>query len=177
MSTSASKLISGCYCAEAMGFKVWQLNGEPACCAEFVLQDYGELPEEVTGWYSLVNKKTGSINPYTLMEINQFGRAIGSKEIANADEAKAQEWITTGLKIALQGSRCYLHSSSKVLPSGFKLATFSVMPVAQYPSLDKATNPDDDVPWDDTPKKVGELKEEVKAHVTLEPIDQAEVDF
>ena len=155
MSSSASKLIAGCYCSEAMGFKVWKYNGDVLCCAEIVLQDYGQLPEEVTAWFALINKKTGKLNPYTLQEINAFGRSIGNKVLANADEIIAQQWIDNDYKEALKGARCYLHSFSKVLPSGFKLNTFNILPIGEYPSLDK-TYENDDI-------DMGDSKEDVDA--------------
>lgn len=164
MATSATKLIPGCYCAEAMGFKVWQYNGETLCCAELVLQDYGSMPEEVSAYFRLINKKDGAINQYGLKEINDFGLAVGSKRIANADEQTALGWVSAGHKERLMGVRCYLWTYNKVLPTGFKLSVFSVLPLGEYPSLDKVYK-DDDI---DMEIKTVEQTETKKA--TLEPL-------
>lgn len=145
MSTNASKIVPGCYCAEAMGFKVWQHNGSVLCCAELVLTNYNNTPEEVSAWFNIVNKKTNEINKYALNDINELGRAVGNKDIANADEFVAKDWTSIGFKASLNGRACYLFSYIKILPSGFKLNTFRVIPSGKYPSFEE--NIGDDVPW------------------------------
>lgn len=145
MSKTPKDIIPGCYKAEAMGFKTFTSNkGKTICCAELVLQDYSRasdyIPDELTVFFNL-SKKDGSVNIYAEKDIQAFGLAVGSKEIAEINIGS----MFIERKVRLLGAPVYVSVRKKNL-GNFSIEEVLVLPQGAYPPLQDVMG--DDVPFD-----------------------------
>ncbi len=150
MSKHIDDLIIGCYKAEAMGFKTFnsEKSGKTLSVLSLVLPDYsaeaGYIPIELDVWFSF-KKKDGSFNEYAVKEVNDAGKALGSRELADMTSGNALQLR----KIPLRGRLCFIHIYNLAFSRGnysSAMRKCSILPYGAYPALEDVIG--DDVPFD-----------------------------
>lgn len=150
MSKSIDDLIIGCYKAEAMGFKTItsEKSGKTMSLLSLVVQDYSKeadyIPIELDIWY-FYQKKDGTFNEYAVKDVNEAGKAIGSRVMAELTSGSAMQLR----KVPLRGKPCYIHVYNLAFSKGNYSSTMrkaSVLPAGAYPALEDVVG--DDVPFD-----------------------------
>lgn len=163
MPLSQKETVIGCYEAEAMGFKIATSKaGSKYCCLEAVLQNYGEIPQDVTILFNLY-KRDKSPNTYAEKDINKLGRCVGSKQLAE------WKWNDNEIRLPLQGAKLRIDYDDEGF---FRRVSFA--PMRDYPSFNAVAG--DDIDMGDTAQQEAEtiigqaIGQDAPKKVTLEPL-------